>query len=382
MSIWSAEQALKQASRNRDAAVKRHDDAVKKQTALENEIGKLEDRAERSGSESQRASYLRQVRSKKEQLARARTDVTARRTDSTKAGEKVRDAEAKLRGEEKSEAEKEKRAAAQKKRQDEQKKRQQEQKERREEDAERRTRQREEAVRAAAEAGRDAREADQDQKITELGRRLEEQSREAAPPEVAVLLIGSSPEDQHSLRLDKETREIEKRVRAAEFRDSIYFRPKLARRLTDLNDDLNEVGPTILHFSGHGSEDALAFEDAGGRTQNLDNAMLGRFLDAARAPVRLVVFNSCDSAAQARVAVAHVDVAIGMGTAIDDADAKVFAGQLYSSLASGSSIGTAFAQARFQLEVDGSGTGAEVPQMFAADGVEPDLVVLVNPDAG
>jgi hypothetical protein len=374
MSISSAEQALKQAGRNRDAAIKRHDDAVKKKTNLENEIGTHEDRAERSASESQRASYQRQVKTKQGQLSRARTDVLARLTDSTKAGEKVRDGEAKLRSEEQSEAKRQERAAAQKKRQD-------EQKERQEEAAERRARQREDAARASAEAQRDARETGQDQKITELERRLEERSREAAPAEVAVLLIGSSPEDQPSLRLDKETREIEKRVRAAEHRDSIYFRPKLARRLTDLNDDLNEVGPTILHFSGHGSEDALAFEDAAGQTQILDNAMLGRLLGAAPAPVRLVVFNSCDSVAQARVAVAHVDIAIGMDTAIDDADAKVFAGQLYSSLAAGASVGTAFAQARFQLEVDGSGRGAEVPQIFAAESVEPDLVVLVNPGA-
>jgi hypothetical protein len=254
-------------------------------------------------------------------------------------------------------------------------------KKRQDDAAERRARQREDAARSAAEAARDAREAVQDDRITELTRRLEESSREAAPAEVGVLLIASSPEDQPSLRLDKETREIEKRVRAAEYRDSIYFRPKMPRRLPDLLDDLNETDPTILHFSGHGSEDALAFEDHQGHTHLLDNAMLGDFLEATAGKVRLIVSNSCDSAAQARVAIAHVDVAIGMETAIDDEDAKVFAGQLYSSLASGRSIGTALHQGRFQLQVDGSGNGAEVPQIFSAEGVDPETIVLVNLDA-
>jgi hypothetical protein len=374
MSISSAEQALKTAGRSRDTAVKRHTDAVKKQGTLENEIGKLEDRAARTNSDSQRASYGRQISGKQEQLSRARTDVTARLSDSTKASEKVTVAEAKLRTEEQNEKKRQERVAAQKKRQDEQKKRQ-------DDAAERRSRQREEAAQTAVEAARDAREAAQDHKITELEHRLEESSREAAPADVAVLLIASSPEDQQRLRLDKETREIEKRVRAADYRDSIYFRPKMARQLPDLLDDLNEVRPTVLHFSGHGDEDSLAFEGPEGKTRLLDNAMLVELLEATPGKVRLIVFNSCDSAAQARVAIAHVDVAIGMETAIEDEDAKVFAGQFYNSLGFGNSVGAAFRQARFQLGVDGTGAGAGVPQIFSAEGVDPETVVLVNPDA-
>lgn len=372
MSSWSARQALKQAQRNLDAAVKRHAAAVKKQSTLENEVTKLEGRAAKSKSDSQVRSYLRQAEGKQSQLARARTDAAKRLEDTGKAREKVGKAEEKLRSEEASERKREERAEDQKKRQDEQRRRQ-------EERAEASRRQRDEQVQRTAEARRDRREAEQDQKISELEKRLEEESRLAAPAEVAVLFLASSPDDQPTLRLDKETREIEKRVRSSEYRDSIYFRPHMARQLPDLLDDINEVRPTILHFSGHGSDSALAFEDADGNTQMLDNALLGRLLEAAAGGVRLIVFNCCDSAAQAEVAVEHVELAIGMDTAIDDEDAKVFAGQFYNSLGFGLSVAEAFRQAKVQVELAGGSGG--VPQLLFADGIDPEVVVLVNPEA-
>jgi hypothetical protein len=280
-------------------------------------------------------------------------------------------AEEKLRTEEDRERKQQERA-------DEQKKRQEDQRRRQAERSEASQRRREEQAQRSAERQRDQREAEQDYKITELERRLEEASRRAAPPEVAVLFLASSPEDQPPLRLDKETREIEKRVRASDYRDSIYFRPHMARQLSDLLDDLNEVRPAVLHFSGHGSESALAFEDADGDTKLLDNALLGRLLEAAAGGVRLIVFNSCDSSAQAELAVEHVELAIGMDTAIDDEDAKVFAGQFYNSLGFGLSVAEAFRQAKVQVELAG-GSG-EVPRLVSAEGLDPEVVVLVNPE--
>jgi CHAT domain len=372
MSVSSALQALKQAQRNLDSVNRRHADAEKKQSKLENEIDKLEGKAGKTRSESQVRSYRRQTETKKGQLSRARDDVTRRVGDVTKAKEKVGKAEEKLRSEEEAEKKREKRAQDQKKRQDEQRQRQTER-------SEANQRRREEQAQRGAEAERDQREAERDHKITELERGLEEANRAKAPPEVAVLFLASSPEDQVALRLDKETREIEKRVRSSDYRDSIYFRPRMARQLTDLLDDLNEMRPTILHFSGHGSGSGLAFEDEDGSTQALDNAVLDRLLNAAAGGVQLLLFNSCDSASQAEVAIQHVDLAIGMDAALDDEDAKVFAGQFYNSLGFGRSVAEAFRDAKLQVEL-GGGDG-EVPRLFCRDGIDPEVVVLVNPDA-
>jgi hypothetical protein len=364
--------ALKQAERNLDAAEKRHVAAAKKQTGLENEITKLEGRAAQSRSESQIRNYARQIETKRGQLSRARTDASRRLEDTTKAKEKVSKAEQKLRSEEEAERKRQDRTRKQQESRDDQRRRQQER-------AEERQSKREEQAQRAADAARDRREAEQDNKITELERRLEEESRRVAPEEVAVLFLASAPEDQATLRLDKEAREIEKRVRASEHRDSIYFRARMARQLVDLLDDLNEVRPAILHFSGHGGQSGLAFENEAGLTEVLNEVMLGRLLDAAGRGVRLILLNSCDSASLAQLAVQHVDLAIGMDASIDDEDAKVFAGQFYNSLGFGHSVADSFRQARVHVEL--SGGNAEVAQLFSREGVDPETVVLVNPDS-
>jgi hypothetical protein len=327
-----------------------------------------------------RRSYESQLRSKGGQLDRSRGDATRRLADVTTAEKKVTEAEAKLRSEEAAEQKRAERKAEQDRRRNEQRQRQKEREERL-------RRQREEQAVQRAEEERARREAEQARQLmaiegrtTELEERVLAAERRAAPPEVAVLFLASSPEDQSPLRLDKETREIEKRVRASELRDSIWFRSRMARQLPDLIEDLNEVKPVILHFSGHGSDVALVFEDEHGQTRPLDNERLAKLLEATASDVRLIVFNSCDSAAQAELAVAHVDLAIGMDSAIDDADAKVFAGQLYSSIGYGLSAGEAFRQAKLQVEL--AGGDGDAPSLHCAEGVDPELVILVNPDQG
>lgn len=193
------------------------------------------------------------------------------------------------------------------------------------------------------------------------------------------MFLASSPEDQQGLRLDKETREIQKEVRASDYRDSIWFEWRLARRVTDLIQDLNEMKPHVLHFSGHGSDAELAFEDADGATRALSNDQLAKLLQVGGGQIRLAVFNSCESATQARLACDHVDVAIGMDAPIDDGTAKTFAAQFYNSLGFGYSVGESFRQAVLQVELV-HGRGHEIPQLFSRDGVDPETVVLVNPD--
>jgi hypothetical protein len=68
-----------------------------------------------------------------------------------------------------------------------------------------------------------------------------------------------------------------------------------------------------------------------------------------------------------------------MNAPIHDEIAKTFAGQFYNSLGFGKSVGESFRQAVLQVELE-HGTGQDVPQLFTADGVDAETVVLVNPD--
>jgi CHAT domain-containing protein len=381
MSVSSAQQALKSAIRAQESARSRHGDVVKKQGNLENDIAKLSERAAKASSPSLANNYLRQAEGKNRLLASARTDVSRRLTDANNADTKVRKAEEKLRTEEASER------AAQK-RKDEQLRRNADRKRKQDESTERSKRQREQREQKGAEQQRAANEAAQQRELSGLASRTSEleqkllaAERRAAPPEVAVLFLAASPEDQPPLRLDKEIREIERRVRASDYREAIYFKTRMARQLSDLIQDLNEVKPAIVHFSGHGSNAELFFEDEDGNSHTLDNETLSKLLSAAPAGIRLAVFNSCESATQAQIAVKNVDVAIGMNTTIGDTDAKVFAGQFYNSLGFGLSVAEAFAQATLQIELEGSARGAAVPELFCAEGIDPEVIALVNPEA-
>src|SRR3954469_997798 len=61
------------------------------------------------------------------------------------------------------------------------------------------------------------------------------------------------------LALDREVREIEAKIRAAEHRDQLELVTRWAVRPDDLLQSLNEHRPHIVHFSGHGSEEAAIY---------------------------------------------------------------------------------------------------------------------------
>jgi CHAT domain len=200
----------------------------------------------------------------------------------------------------------------------------------------------------------------------------------AAPEAITVLFIAAAPEDEPPLRLDQEVREIQQRVRASEHRDAVRFEVRLATRTTDLLQALNEVRPHVVHFSGHGTQDSLVFEDEDGYARPLTNSDLAQLLHISSDRIRLAIFNSCDSARQAALACDHIDSAIGMDEPVEDDSAKIFAGQFYNALGFGKSLREAFAQAQLQVKLaTGSESGA--PQLHTAPGVDPDRTYLVKP---
>lgn len=134
-----------------------------------------------------------------------------------------------------------------------------------------------------------------------------------------------------------------------------------------------------MHFSGHGGQQELAFEDVDGNTKPLSNELLAQLLKINSDRIRLAVFNSCQSATQAELACEHIDLAIGMSTNVADDAAKTFAAQLYGSLGFGHSVQRAFDEAKTQVAL-AHGNGHHVPELFSADDVDPATVVLVNPD--
>lgn len=336
--------------RDRDKQAKEETKAAK----AEREAGKYRAEGDKATADTSRSSKLRRAESKgkeaskaREAAAKASRGVSDSQTGLNKAQRQLSDARAT--------------------------------RERRDREKAARERKRAERDRERADDQRDRAVSSLDSRASALEEQLREAQRKLAPPQITVLFLASSPEDLEPLRLDKESREIQQRLRATDYRESVRFEWRMARQLTDLIQDLNETRPDVVHFSGHGNQKELAFEDADGATAPLGNDLLGRVLRSNSTRIRLAVFNSCQSAAQAELACESVDLAIGMGTSIADEDAKTFAAQFYNSLGFGHSVKHAFEQASLQVAL--SDGDDKAPQLFAAEGIDPATVVLVNPDA-
>lgn len=219
-----------------------------------------------------------------------------------------------------------------------------------------------------------ARTAQQNRHLDERIRRLEE-----LPKTIVVLFLASNPLDQTQLRLDEEARAISENIRKSKHRDSVTLESRWATRPLDVLQALNELGPTVVHFSGHGTDqDEIVFQDDQGNAKLVSKAAIVQTLTASSNAIRLVFFNTCFSERQAQAVVAAIDAAIGMTTSIGDNAARVFAAQFYSAIGFGLSIPKAFAQAKAAVMLEGI-PEENTPRLFLREGLAEEDLVLVQP---
>lgn len=193
-----------------------------------------------------------------------------------------------------------------------------------------------------------------------------------------IVFFAANPSDTHALALDKEARSIEEKVRMSELRDRLYFRSKWAVRPDDLLQVLNEEDATVIHFSGHGSEnEELALVGGNGETKPVTTEALCALFRVLRGSIRLVVLNACFSRYQAEAIIESVDCAIGMSQAIGDEAAVVFAASLYRAIGFGKSVQEAFDQGVAALMLEGI-PESETPKLISRAGVDASEVFLVS----
>ena len=200
------------------------------------------------------------------------------------------------------------------------------------------------------------------------------------PAKITILFIAANPLDQTSLRLDEEVREIEALIRSSDYRDSIQLHSHWAARPLDLIQKLNEIKPTVLHISGHGSDqDELVFQDDQGGTKLVSKDAFVQTLAATTGSLQLIFLNSCHSSPQAEAAAQHISAAIGMRDEISDPAATLFASRLYSAIGFGLDLDIAFKQAKAALMLEGI-PEQSTPALFTNGDQPPDEIVLVNPN--
>ncbi|WP_288374077.1 CHAT domain-containing protein [uncultured Chryseobacterium sp.] len=199
------------------------------------------------------------------------------------------------------------------------------------------------------------------------------------PEKITVLFLASNPIDQAPLRLDEEARSITEMIRKAKHRDSVKFESRWALQTIDLLQAINEHDPTIVHFSGHGSDnDEIVFQSQDGATKLVKKEALVQTMMASSDNIRLVFFNTCFSKNQAEAISQFVDATIGMNTSIGDEAARVFSSQFYSAIGFGLSVEKAFQQAKALLMMEDI-PEESTPELFIKPGLKAEEIILVQP---
>jgi len=199
------------------------------------------------------------------------------------------------------------------------------------------------------------------------------------PEKIVVLFLAANPLDQQQLRLDEEARSITEIIRKTKHRDSVKFESCWAIRPIDVLQALNEFIPSIVHFSGHGSDtDEIVFQDSQGKTKLVSKEAIVQTMMASSDGIRLVFFNTCYSVNQAEAVTEHVEAAIGMNTSIGDEAARVFSSQFYSSIGFGLSVQKAFDQAKALLMMEGI-EEENTPELFVKAGLDATELFIVKP---
>lgn len=199
------------------------------------------------------------------------------------------------------------------------------------------------------------------------------------PEKITVLFLASNPIDQAPLRLDEEARSITEMIRKAKHRDSVKFESRWALQTIDLLQALNEHEPTIVHFSGHGSNnDEIVFQSQDGATKLVKKEALVQTMMVSSDSIRLVFFNTCFSKNQAEAISQFVDATIGMNTSIGDEAARIFSSQFYSAIGFGLSVGKAFQQAKAALMLEDI-PEESTPELFIKPGFNEEDIILVQP---
>ena len=169
---------------------------------------------------------------------------------------------------------------------------------------------------------------------------------------LTVLILSSDPRDADHLRLGQEQRDLQGAIRGTRAASSLTVINEPSCRYLDITAALDRSDPHILHFSGHGQEDVLYFEDIR-KTQAVQKAALASVLSQQK-ELQLVILNASFSFDQGQAFADAVGLAIVSEGSILDRDAIDFSREFYTALGYGKrSYIEAFERAQSALGMTG-----------------------------
>jgi hypothetical protein len=175
-----------------------------------------------------------------------------------------------------------------------------------------------------------------------------EQSVQAFRKE-AVLVLNAAPADQDYIRPEREVAWVERQLEAVKNPQRYFdFVPKFAVRVKDIQKELLNNSPKIMHFSGHGYKGGLFFEDDQGFKAHLDANALADFI-RVYGRLECLVLHACYSEDVARACAKHVKFVVGSTGEISDDAAECFSPSFYQALANGRPYANAFQAGRAEV---------------------------------
>lgn len=168
-----------------------------------------------------------------------------------------------------------------------------------------------------------------------------------------LLIVVASPSDQDRLRLGREVQEIKNALSRSRNREQWRVESNEAATVDELRRAMLDLHPTIVHFSGHGGQSGLCFEDLQGNSHIPQIDAVARLFHHFKTDLQCVVLNACYSDDQAAAICQEIDYVVGMSDEIDDNIACKYAVAFYDAIFSGSSFRSAFELGGLSIDLNG-----------------------------
>lgn len=199
-----------------------------------------------------------------------------------------------------------------------------------------------------------------------------------------VLVLSAEPRGELLPGVYREVRHIQRVLADSSRRFNV--RILNSARLVDLQRELREFLPELVHFSGHGSSDGIILEGSEGHPHLVTGLELAQLFHALDSVTKCVFLNADHTAAIAENVALAVDEVVAHSNATSDEDAADFAEIFYNHLADGHSVGLSFEKAKLRIiRNDGRNSPllilrskkAVSESVFRLALLEPDLVLAL-----
>jgi hypothetical protein len=171
--------------------------------------------------------------------------------------------------------------------------------------------------------------------------------------ETKVLMMYASPKGTLRLRLDQEARDLKEQLRLIENKKrEINVSHAWAVKADQVQMEVLNNTPAILHFSGHGDTGILCFENKDGEVSPVSASAIAGLVKLSNS-IECVVMNACFSDSIASQLAPYVKAVIGCKVSIRDDAAIAFSKAFYRALAHDMPYRRAFDYALNDLQLTG-----------------------------